>query len=199
MLLSQHPRVQDRLRAECNAALAHTPTAEVGAATFEPENMPFLAAVCNETLRLYPPAPSTARHAVVDTMVGGVRVPKGTSATISPWAINRSRALWGADAAEFNPDRWLEESNAATGGAEGPYAFLTFLHGPRSCIGQSFARLEVKCLLTALVTRFRFEPAEPGQKIGVGGFVTIKPQGGLRLKVHDLQEKVEAEAAQDHG
>ncbi|ETI20743.1 hypothetical protein G647_07085 [Cladophialophora carrionii CBS 160.54] len=199
MLLSQHPQVQDRLRAECNANLAHIATAEVGASAFEPENMPFLTAVCNETLRLYPPAPSTARHAVVDTSVGGVPVPKGTTATISPWAINRSRALWGADAAEFKPDRWLEEHNAAAGGAESPYAFLTFLHGPRSCIGQSFARLEVKCLLAALVTRFRFEMADPGQKIKVAGFVTIKPQGGLRLKVRDLEEAFDGTPAESHG
>ncbi|EXJ55192.1 hypothetical protein A1O7_08118 [Cladophialophora yegresii CBS 114405] len=199
MLLAQHPRVQDRLHAECNAKLAHLPTSEVGASTFEPENMPFLTAVCNETLRLYPPAPSTARHAVVDTTVGDVRVPKGTVATVSPWAINRSRALWGADAAEFNPDRWLEGPHAAAGGAESPYAFLAFLHGPRSCIGQSFARLEVKCLLAALVTRFRFEIADPGRKIKVVGFVTIKPQGGLRLKVHDRKERVDGANAESHG
>ena len=105
--MSLHPQIQDRLRSECNAQLADTPPLEVDASIFEAENMPFLTAVCNETLRLYPPAPSTARHAVVPTTVGNVRIPKGTVATINPWAINRNRALWGADAAEFNPDRWL--------------------------------------------------------------------------------------------
>jgi cytochrome P450 len=149
--------------------------------------MPFLTAVCNETLRLYPPAPSTVRHAVVPTTLGGVHISKGTIATIPAWAINRSRALWGANAAEFVPDRWLEGPNAGTGGAESPYAFLTFLHGPRSCIGQSFARLEMKCLLAPLITRFKFETAYPDQKVEISGFITIKPEGGLRLKVHDLK------------
>jgi cytochrome P450 len=186
-----HPQIQDRLRTECNAQLGDIPTPEVHASIFDPQNMPLLTAVCNETLRLYAPVPTTARHAVVATTIGNVQIPQDTPATIAPWAINRSRALWGADAAEFNPNRWLEGSNAATGGAESPYAFLTFLHGPRSCIGQSFARLEMKCLLAALFTRFRFEVADPDRKVEIGGFFTIKPQGGLRLKVHDLKEKAD--------
>lgn len=194
-LLSLHPKIQDRLRAECNAQLAHIPISEVDASIFDSENMPFLTAVCNETLRIYPPAPSTARIAVVPTTIGSVEIPQGTPATINPWAINRSRALWGADADKFNPERWLEGSNAATGGATSPYAFLTFLHGPRSCIGQSFARLEMKCLLAALITRFRFEVADPDRKVEIGGFITIKPEGGLRLKLHDLKEQ----ADESHG
>jgi len=150
--------------------------------------MPFLSAVCNETLRLYPPAPSTVRQAVVPTTICGVPIAKGTLVTIPPWAVNRSRALWGADAAKFIPERWLEGNNAATGGADSPYAFLTFLHGPRSCIGQSFARLEMKCLLALLITRFSFETAYPDQKVGIAGFITIKPAGGLRLKVCNLNQ-----------
>jgi cytochrome P450 len=160
------------------------------ATPFSSENMPFLAAVCNETLRLYPPAASTVRQAAVPTTMGGVPIPKGTTAHISPWAINRSRALWGDDADKFNPDRWLEGPDAAIGGATSSQAFLTFLHGPRTCIGQSFARLEMKCLLAALIMRFDLEVADPDRKIEVDGFITIKPQGGMRLKMHDLEEKV---------
>lgn len=157
---------------------------------FDAENMPFLNAVCSEVLRLYPPVPSTARHAVVATTIGEVRIPRGTAAHISPWAINRNRGLWGADAAEFNPARWLEGPNVSNGGAETPYALLTFLHGPHSCIGQSFARLEMKCVLAVLFTRFRFEVAEPERKVEIGGFVTIKPEGGLKFKVHHLRKEV---------
>ena len=156
--------------------------------------MPYLTAVCNETLRLYPAAPTTARHAIKPTTVGTHYIPRGTQACISPWAINRNRALWGADADKYNPARWLDGPNAATGGATSPYALLTFLHGPRSCIGQSFARTEMKCLLAALVMRFRFELAEPDQKVEVGGFITIKPHNGLRLILYDLKAEAEAKA-----
>lgn len=100
--------------------------------------------------------------------------------------MNRSPALWGPDATEYNPDRWLTGPDAATGGAKTPYALVTFLHGPRSCIGQGFARLEMRCLLAALVMRFRFEIVEGEKEVEVGGFVTIKPRGGLRLRLVDL-------------
>lgn len=192
-LISLNPQIQNRLHAECDAHLANKPTAEVNASTFDAQKMPFLAAVCNETLRLYPPAPGTARHSIVRTTIGNVPIPVGINATIPVWAINRSCELWGADAAEFKPDRWLEGPNAANGGSESPYALLTFLHGPRSCIGQSFARLEMKCLLAALFTRFKFEVAEPERKVEIGGFVTIKPEGGLKFKVHDRKETNEVQ------
>ena len=151
--------------------------------------MPLMAAICNETLRLYPPAPGTVRKAAVPTRIGNVPIPQGTEVTIPIWAINRTKALWGEDAAEFKPERWLEGPHAANGGADSQYAFVTFLHGPRSCIGQGFARLEMKCLLAALFTRFSFEVAEPDKKIEIGGFITVKPEGGMRLRVHELQEK----------
>lgn len=109
------------------------------------------------------------------------------TALISPWSINRDKTLWGPDAEDFRPERWLEGDNAANGGASTPYALMTFLHGPRSCIGRGFALTEMKCLLAVLVTRFRFEMADPSEVVEVGGFVTIKPHGGLRMKLYDLE------------
>ncbi|ETN42809.1 uncharacterized protein HMPREF1541_01967 [Cyphellophora europaea CBS 101466] len=190
LVLSQHPQIQDRLRAECEAQLAHIPSEEVTASLFDAETTPFLTAVCEETLRLFCPVPVTPRQAAVTTTLGGVTIPKGTQATISPWAINHSHALWGPDAHIFNPARWLADSSPrapADGGATSPHAFNTFLHGPRSCIGQSFARLELKCLLAALVLRFSMEVAEPDQEVEIGGFITIKPADGLKLRLRDLK------------
>lgn len=58
-------------------------------------------------------------------------------------------------------------------------------------MGRGFALAEIKCLLAVLVMRFRFELAEPERKVEIGGFVTIKPQGGLRLRLIDLMEEEE--------
>lgn len=187
-----NPQIQDRLRAECNAHLANKSKSEIDASIFDAETMPYLTAVCNETLRLYPTVPAIPRHAIKPTTIGIHSIPPGTSATIAPWAVNRNYALWGADADKYNPDRWLGGPNAANGGANSPYALITFLHGPRSCIGQNFARTEMKCLLAALVMRFRFEMADPDENVEVGGLFTIKPQNGLRLKLHDVKAEAEA-------
>jgi len=150
--------------------------------------MPYLTAVCNETLRLYPTVPITVRVSVKSTKIGAQFIPSNTTAVISQWAINHDHDLWGADAEEFRPTRWLEGEYAANGGAKSPYALLTFLHGPRSCIGRSFALMEMRCLLAVLTKRFRFEMADPEEKVEVGGFITIKPQNGMRLRLHDLED-----------
>lgn len=170
---------------------------EIDASIFDTETTPYLAAVCNESLRLYPTVPAIARHAVRPTMIGKQHIPKGTSGLVSLWAINRDHSIWGDNAEEYDPERWLKGPNAANGGAENPSAFTTFIHGPRSCIGQSFARTEMKCLLAAMIMRFRFEMVNPDENIEAAGFVTIKPKGGLHVKLYDLktpsQEKAEAD------
>jgi cytochrome P450 len=149
--------------------------------------MPYLNAVCNESLRLDAPLAGTQRHAATATLLNGVPISKGQAVTIPIWAINRSTALWGDDAARFNPDRWLNGPNAAHGGAQSSYAMLTFLYGPRSCIGSGFAKLEVKCLLAAFVSRFSFEKSAVEQTADISGFITTKPRGGLPLKLRDLR------------
>ena len=175
------------MRAECQAHLTDQDPSDLDASIFDAETMPYLTAVCNETLRLYPTVPATSRHAVKDTSLANVRIPKGTQALVSMWAINRSVELWGPDAHEYNPDRWLEGKDAVHGGAQSPYSLLTFLHGPRSCIGQVFAKTEMKCLLAALIMRLRFEIADPDQEVIVGGLITIKPLHPLKLKLTDLR------------
>lgn len=123
--LCQRPDVQDRLRQEIRA---HVPKTTDGAHA-KPEvfdSLSYLHAVCNEVLRLYPPAGLTKRVAVKDTSILEQRVPKGTTVMVVMRAINHSKQLWGDDATEFRPERWLEHSN---GGAESNFAFMTFLHG----------------------------------------------------------------------
>ncbi|KAK5072908.1 hypothetical protein LTR64_000682 [Lithohypha guttulata] len=186
-LLSLCSDVQTRLRAECDDRLANRPESDISASDFDAEAMPYLTAVCNEVLRLYPTIPATPREAVRHTKIGDQSIPKGTSALICPWAINRDKTLWGPDADTFDPDRWLEGSNAAHGGAQSHNDFLTFFTGPRSCIGREFARLEMKCLLATFVMRFKFDLADPNEKIEVGGLFSIKPVPGIKLRLYDLQ------------
>merc|ERR1711904_15807 len=68
-------------------------------------------------------------------------------------AVNRNTGIWGKDAMEFIPQRWIDADGRVnnSGGVTSNYSIMTFLHGPRSCIGQGFARSELKCLVAALV------------------------------------------------
>lgn len=184
-LMCQNPTTQTRLRSEI---LTHIPSSTGTKITNDIiDNMPYLHAICNETLRLYAPVPLTIRDTAVPTTICNQFVPQGTKIILAPWAVNYSVSLWGADAAEFNPDRWLGPGQANSGGSTSNYAFLTFLHGPRSCIGASFARAELACLVASVVGRFELELEVPGEKIEIKGGVTARPRDGLRLRVRGLE------------
>ena len=189
-LLTQHPKMQATLREEIRSKLP-SPSDLTPPSPAEVEALPYLNAVCNETLRLYPTVPVTIREAIRDTTIPiktasgesiDQHIPCGTRLMISPWAINRSPLIWGKDAGEFIPERWLGEGNAQTGGQSSNYSQLTFLHGARSCIGQGFAKAELKCLAAALVGRFEIEMADPNLVVYPAGVITTKPVNGMRLR-----------------
>lgn len=141
--------------------------------------MKYLHAFLMEVLRFYPAVPMMARSAVEDTTIGGVRIPRGQGVLISPYAINRSRELWGDDAEEFDVRRW---EDSATGGASSPHAFCTFSMGPRNCIGKDLALVTIKTLVVALLQRFRFEEVVPGWHPQFLKDTTLKARG-LKIKV----------------
>ncbi|KAI9807740.1 MAG: hypothetical protein M1826_004461 [Phylliscum demangeonii] len=190
-LLCQHPEAQRRLRAEIHAHLAAPARGEHDdrrpcTTAADIERLPYLQAVCAEVLRLYPAIIFTLRVAVHDTTILQQPVPRGTQIVLVPWAVNRSRALWGPDAKDFRPERWLSAGRANTrGGADSNYSFMTFMHGPRSCIGQAFARAEFACLLAALLGRFRIEfpdPAHPPH-VTIPPGIVAKPLHGLEVRL----------------
>lgn len=154
--LKENHHIQTRLRDEVRTAFPHGIPENVSYEQIE--SLKYLRNVTSEVLRFFPPVPLTARHAKEDTTLGGQFIPKGTHIVIVPWTINRSKELWGEDADVFKPERWDD------GQAESNYAFMTFLAGPRGCIGNVFAKLEYKCLMAALIGIYPF----PGRLFGVG-------------------------------
>lgn len=159
---------------------------------------PLLHAVCAETLRFHPPVPITRRFAVRDTTILDQPIPKNTAVFIVPWATNFDKAQWGEDAGEFRPERWLDGGGEgsgsgsgkvnSSGGAESNFSNLTFLHGPRSCIGMGFARAEFACLLAAVVGRFEFEMADPRFDIdAVQTAVVARPRAGCVLRLRAVE------------
>ncbi|CAM1506733.1 Fc.00g063740.m01.CDS01 [Cosmosporella sp. VM-42] len=195
-MLARNPDVQSRLREEIRERLPSVDS-DVDITSIDIDRMPYLNAVCSEVLRYYSPVPLTLREAAYDTTILGHPVRKGTRVMLAPWATNFDNTLWGPDAAQFNPDRWMPQhdqdgnektgDNNKSGGATSNYAFLTFLHGPRSCIGSSFARAEFACLLAGWIGRFEFALQNPEdadeKKLVIKGGITARPSGGLNCKV----------------
>ncbi|KAF2096723.1 cytochrome P450 78A3 [Rhizodiscina lignyota] len=189
-IICKHPDMQSRLREEVWAHLPKSAWEDRDAvvASSDFDAMPYLQAFCNEILRFYPPVPATMRHTAVDTTIAGHPVPKGTDLLLAPWAVNVSAALWGPDAGEFKPERWLE---SASGGCKSNYANLTFLHGPRSCIGQSFAKHEFVCLVGAWVGRFetKFNVVEGWKEpvVDMMSGISQRPTRGWKVEVKTIE------------
>lgn len=184
-LLSKNRVAQSRLREEIKSKLPSPATSGVQLTSADLDECHYLKAVCNEVLRVRPPVPLLVRNAAKDTTINGQFVPKGTKIAICAQAINNSTKLWGPDAGDFNPDRWMAPGQANRGGADSNYSFLTFIHGPRSCIGQSFARAEFACLLAAFIGRFEVELDPPDAPLEISGELVQRPMNKVRIKLAD--------------
>ncbi|CZT11774.1 hypothetical protein WAI453_004318 [Rhynchosporium graminicola] len=187
-LLSTHPEVQKKLRDEIRASLCENGSLNTEIDAVQIDHLPYLNAVCNEVLRIMPSVPMTIRVPIHDTTIQGQRVPKGTFIHIAAWGVNVAKEFWGEDGGTFNPDRWLKEGNSKTGGAESNFANLTFLHGPRGCIGKEFAKSELLCLVAAWFGRFEVELEHEGLEKDMIGWVTLRPRHGLPVRFKEIVE-----------
>ncbi|KAJ7506145.1 cytochrome P450 [Mycena galericulata] len=164
--LASHPDFQNQLRAEIHSTLggSHSDVAY--------DNMPLLNAFIKEVLRMYPAGALADRVAVSDTIIPlresivtstgeritAIPVRKGQIVTSATASNHRLESLWGADAHEFKPSRWVE-GVPYKGDAYGPYAnLLAFGSGTHTCIGI----LEMQVILCELVRKFSFALPEGG-------------------------------------
>jgi cytochrome P450 len=187
----KNPHVQERLRSELQTyreAIAKHPvdhTIDIP----DIDSLPYLQAVCEETLRLHHAVPMIHRRSIEDVPVRGKMFPKGTTFMIPVCAFNLSPKLWKSDPLRFDPGRWLEDR--VLGGAMNRNAFMTFSAGARICIGQRFARAEFKHLLAGLVGSYKFTWAGTGedgqaQELELEHGITSRLIGGLWVKMELL-------------
>jgi len=181
--LTQNPDVQTKLRDELLKVSTDNPSMD------ELSALSYLDAVVRETLRVHSPVPSTIRVAMEDDVIPlntpfvdkngqtqhGIKVSKGDTIFVPILAINRAKHIWGEDAAIFRPERWesVPESANSIPGVWGNQ--LSFLGGPRACIGYRFSIIEMKALLFTLIRAFEFELAVPAEDIHTKQSIVQRP------------------------
>lgn len=146
--LTQNDRCMERVLGEANTVFVpEVESAGPDYAAFK--DLSYSANALKEALRKYAIVPVVTRQAVEDDVIGRYQIPAGTRVIVPIIAIHQNAELWPQPTA-FRPERFETSPPHA-------YAWLGFINGPRACLGQHFALLESKIVLSRLVQKFRFE------------------------------------------
>lgn len=174
-LLAQHPDLQEQLRAELHAA---GPTLTVEAI----EPLELLSQVVDESLRLYPPVPTTAREALEEDVILGYRIEPKTTIIIPTWALHRDPRYFGAEVENFLPSRWTPAFRKNLPRS----VFLPFGFGPRMCIGFRFAMQELKLILAMLLKHHRLSLPPDAAPLRLQMAITMRPKDEVWLNLEPV-------------
>jgi cytochrome P450 len=145
-----------------------------------PRGGPFIGAVVNETLRLWP-TPFAGRSTTDAVRFAGYDIPPSSTIAFSPYVTHRDTELWGADAETFRPSRWIDEPEP------GPFRFIPFGGAYRKCIGFGLAMAEMQVTVTRLVQRTSLRRVDPNADVQGTGIASMYPEHGVRVIVEQVR------------
>lgn len=179
-LMASHPQAQDRAAAEIKACLnGQSPGADAMQA------MAWLSATLKKAMRLFPPvAALMTRRLTRDISLGQYRLPARTLVRVTPWLLHRDHRWWPREPEAFRPERFMAATEGWTPDPIPRGAYIPFGLGPRVCLGQHFAQLEMTVIAAQVLQRFKLSTlatSPPTPRLAV----TLRPEGGLRLKLED--------------
>lgn len=179
--LQQKPQVYKKIREEVIGSLQ----AEGGMDAIKVSELPYLTACLNESQRVSPSAVGFIRWLRHDTQLGHLYLPAGTAVLPNVFLTHRDPKIYGADAKEYRPERWLEE-----GRKFGPSEFLPFGGGRRACVGMNQGRQQLRIIFAELARRVEFTSEFQGSNTlprsrMIGG--QTEPEKGVWLTVKEVR------------
>lgn len=170
-ILSQRRDVVEKIRAELDDVIGD------GKISFEKlPQLDYLRCVINESMRIYPPAWITDRVAMEDDEIDGMFIPKGTMMVLYIYGVHHSKNIW-EQAEEFIPERFKKENIKG----RPSFAYCPFGGGPRLCIGNSFAMMEMQLIIAKLIQRYDFELIKD-QEVAMQPMITLRPKNGIKMR-----------------
>ncbi|XP_023579897.1 cytochrome P450 4X1-like isoform X2 [Octodon degus] len=175
--LALHPEHQERCREEIRSTLV-----EGSSIHWDQLNEMSYTTMCiKEVFRLIPPVPSISRELSKPlTFPDGRSLPAGMNVVLSIRGLHHNPAVWSSPQV-FDPLRFTKENSDR----RHPYAFLTFSAGPRSCIGQQFAMVELKVAIALILLRFRVSP-DLTRPLAFSNQIVLTPKDGMHLHLEKL-------------
>jgi len=169
-LVSQAPDVERRMHDEIDGALGgRLPTVA------DLPSLPFTERIVTESMRLYPPAWIIGRRAIEEYPIGGYVAPPRTIFVMSPWVTHRDARFF-PDPERFDPDRWSPSFKASLP----KFAYYPFGGGPRQCIGESFAWMELVLLAATIGQQWKLALV-PGHPVVPQPLVTLRTKHGMKM------------------
>ncbi|KAK7792766.1 hypothetical protein R5R35_004879 [Gryllus longicercus] len=144
------------------------------------QDMKYLECVIKESLRIYPSVPFFARLLDEDVHIDGVHIVKGTNILLSPVFLHRNQSYF-PDPEKFDPDRFSAENIQG----RNPYVYLPFSAGPRNCIGQKFAMMEMKSTISKVLRNFKLSPGS--KEVVLSAELVLRNWGGIFLKLQNRE------------
>jgi len=167
-LLANAPEVVHKMREEIKQVIGDKEKISFD----DVRQLRFCENVLKETLRMRSPVPFLAREVPNDTQLGETLLKKGTYVYIGIMSSNFDNRFW-KDPMEFRPDRFDSQNHSEP--ATGPYSFVPFSAGPRSCIGQKFAMIEGVMAIVHIIREFDIVTEQTDDDIIWGFEGTMKP------------------------
>ncbi|GAB3705733.1 cytochrome P450 family protein [Halorubrum pallidum] len=170
-LLATNPEQADRLGAELDEKAGRGPLSkDVG------EDLSCTKRTLKEGMRLYPPVQSVIREATEPVEIGGYELAEGTVVTTPQWVLHRDSRFY-EEPEVFRPDRWSGSFRDSLP----RFAYFPFGGGPRRCIGENFAKQEMRLALATIARDWEFEAVT--DELSLSPSITLRPDGPVKLRV----------------
>eukprot|EP00002_Diphylleia_rotans_P021875 TRINITY_DN4266_c0_g3_i1.p1 TRINITY_DN4266_c0_g3~~TRINITY_DN4266_c0_g3_i1.p1 ORF type:complete len:334 (-),score=52.33 TRINITY_DN4266_c0_g3_i1:129-1130(-) len=141
------------------------------------KQMVFLDCCLKESLRLHTTVPILGRSTDQPLQFGQYNIPKNVEIAILPYAIHRNPQIWESPDS-FDPDRFAPENFKG----RHPFAFVPFSAGPRNCLGQNFAWMEMKLILSMVIRKFHLRIVDICS-VRPEPYIVLRPENGLKATV----------------
>lgn len=171
-LIATHPDIEEKL--------LHSVKENIGDKdpSFEQlRSLDYSLQVVEETMRLYPPAWLIDREPLAADNLDGIQIDKGNDVLCLIYGVHHNSKYW-TNPEKFDPERFTPENKKL----HVPFSYMPFGGGPRLCIGNSFALMEMQFVLAMLIRRYKFELVQD-QQIEINPLVTLRPRYGIKVRV----------------
>ncbi|XP_047355523.1 cytochrome P450 4C1-like isoform X2 [Vespa velutina] len=174
LLFAKHKDVQEHIRSEVNTVMQQS---DCKLTIPMLRGFPYLERCLKESLRLYPSVHFIARYISQDLQLKNFLIPAGSICNVNIYSLHRNPNIW-KNPDVFDADRFLPENTKG----RNPYSFIPFSAGPRNCIGQKFAMLELKLMVAYILHNFYLEPVDELDEVKMSGDITLCSTKPIRVE-----------------